>query len=538
MPWIDTSKIDREDVNRLSDMERLQVYNGLDCGITFECFNSLRADMDGISHREAAELIYGFERAMMAPSFVLSRRGVLVDDRWRNIVRGELEAELGIHDNRFQRLAEAVWDKPFADRNKIGKKSEGTFETFSLNYNSHDQLKEFFYETLKCPIRYSYVKGETKVTVNREALEWFDENAKWGGIFARYIIKMRDLEKKIGVLKKQISPDGRMRCSYNVAGTETGRWSSSEDPFGDGDNLQNWTKKMRRCVVADPGYKLFSFDYAQAESFVTGGLALRDGGDRAYLEACESGDLHTAVTKEVWTEINWSGDPVLDKEKAEEIYYFALTRRDISKRLGHGSNYLGSAAHLAKITRTDKDSVINFQWKYFKKFMGIKRYHNKQIARVQMDRHVETALGRFRTFFGHPQDAATHRKAIAFDPQSTVGDMLNLGLWQVWYELDEWGPSKGPIQLLLQVHDNIVFQMPDNPDDPLNHQRQATTVKRVQELLSIPLNFASEAIVVPVDVESGWNWAPKKADKTNVDGLIPWSAAVPDDRRRKFHPAT
>ena len=56
-----------------------------------------------------------------------------------------------------------------------------------------------------------------------------------------------------------------------------------------------------------------------------------------------------------------------------------------------------------------------------------------------MERCVQTALGRYRTFFGHPQDGATHRKAVAFDPQSTVGDMLNLGLWLVWHELDRSG---------------------------------------------------------------------------------------------------
>ena len=51
---------------------------------------------------------------------------------------------------------------------------------------------------------------------------------------------------------------------------------------------------MRRCVVADPGYKLFSIDYSQAESFVTGGLAFRDGGDRAYLMPV---DLETYIQR-------------------------------------------------------------------------------------------------------------------------------------------------------------------------------------------------------------------------------------------------
>src|SRR5262245_20740338 len=131
-----------------------------------------------------------------------------------------------------------------------------------------------------------------------------------------------------------------MRCSYNVAGTETGRWSSSEDPFGDGDNLQNWTKKMRRCVVADEGYKIFSIDYSQAESFVVGGCAVRDGRDKNYLEMCRSGDLHTAVCKEVWPNLGWTGDMGKDREIAEQPFYFALSYRDTEKRFGHGTNYI------------------------------------------------------------------------------------------------------------------------------------------------------------------------------------------------------
>lgn len=534
MPWLNSAELQRD---KMIGMDALQAYNGLDCCLTFEIWESEFSDMESVKHSEQAKLVYGFERAMQGPSFTMSRRGVLVDKTWRGIVRSGLERELGVCDSRFQRLAEGVWDKPYEDRNKVGKKSEGTLTTFSLNYNSPDQLKQFFYEALQIAPRYTLDKGDMKVTTNREALEWIDENSKYGGIFARYIMKMRDLGKKIGVLKKKLSPDGRMRCSWNVAGTETGRWSSSEDPFGDGDNLQNWTKKMRRCVVADPGYKMFSIDYSQAESFVTGGVAFRDGRDKSYLTACRSGDLHTAVTRQIWTDLPWTGDPLQDRQIAEQPYYFGLSYREVEKKLGHGTNYLGGAPHLAKITRTDKESILNFQTNYFAKFPGIKSYHMRQIARVQMERAVQTTFGRYRTFFGHPQDSGTHRKAVAFEPQSTVGDMLNLAMWLVWYELDEWGPSKGPLQLLLQVHDNIVFQVPDHPEDPDNEAKQRAIVDRVLELLRVELFFGSEVIVVPADVECGWNWSPVKIDKANVDGLASWSRDRGDTRTRQSQPS-
>jgi DNA polymerase I-like protein with 3'-5' exonuclease and polymerase domains len=525
MPWIDSATISRG--KSLDEMIALQVYNGLDCAVTFEVWESLWRDLLTVEHSENASLVYGFERAMQAPSFVMSRRGVLVDKMWRGIVRSELSNQLAALDAKFQRLAEAVWGIPYSGKKPLNVYGESK-RAFALNYNSPQQLKEFFYESLGVEPIYTYEKGNAKITVNREALESL-QSYYWAAPFARFIISMRDLKKKIDVLSKALSADGRMRCSYNVAGTETGRWSSSQDPFGSGDNLQNWTKKMRRCVVADPGKKLWSVDLAQAESFVTGGLAYRDGRDRAYLDACRSGDLHTGVTREIWPDLGWTGDKEADKALAESPFYHALSYRDTSKRLGHGSNYFGKPPHMAKQTKIDKESVATFQLKYFRRFKGIKSYHMMQANRLQMDYYVTTALGRQRHFFGRPDDDSTLRKAIAFDPQSTVGDLLNLGLWRVWYELDTWGPSKGPLELLLQVHDNIVFQLPDDPGSE-------KIVLRVLELLKIPLHYSDETVEIPADVECGWNWCPQKVDKKNADGLIPWKGIGTDGRVRNSKP--
>jgi DNA polymerase-1 len=514
-------------------MTALQIYNGLDCCVTFEIWESLHADLAVVDHSSNAQLVYGFERAMQAPSFVMSRRGVLVDRMWREVVRGELEGDLRRHDSRFQRLAEAVWGIP-----TNGKKPLNVYNgehpqrgvPFSLNYNSPQQLREFFYGALNVDPIYTYDKGNAKITANREALERLQEFRR-AAPFARYIVLMRDLKKKIDVLTKNLSADGRMRCSYNVAGTETGRWSSSQDPFGSGDNLQNWTKRMRRCVVADPGKKLYSIDLSQAESFITGGCAYRDGRDKAYLEACRSGDLHTAVTKEIWPDLGWIGEKEADKEIAERPFYHALSYRDTTKRIGHGTNYYGKPPHLSKTTGLDRDSVTVFQNKYFKRYPGIRMYQNMQANRLQMDFKVTTALGRTRYFFGRPDDDANLRKAIAYEPQSTVGDYLNLGLWRVWHDLEAWGPSHGPVELLLQVHDNIVFQIDDDPD------LEAAVLPWVLELLRIPVQYRDETVVIPADVECGWNWAPIKVDKKNVDGLIPWTGPGLDKRTRQSTPS-
>jgi DNA polymerase I-like protein with 3'-5' exonuclease and polymerase domains len=121
-----------------------------------------------------------------------------------------------------------------------------------------------------------------------------------------HILALRDIAKKIGVLKTSIDPDGRMRTSYNIAGTTTGRFSSSLSDFGTGGNLQNLEERLRRPFVADPGMKFAYIDLEQAESRLVGAIEWNLFGDGRYLDACESGDLHTSVCRLAWTELPWT----------------------------------------------------------------------------------------------------------------------------------------------------------------------------------------------------------------------------------------
>ena len=137
------------------------------------------------------------------------------------------------------------------------------------------------------------------------------------------LLELRDLAKIISVLRTPLSPDGRMFCSFNVAGTETNRWNSSKSIYDLGTNLQNITERLRRMFIPDPGYVFLSPDLAQAESRAVAYLS----GDEAYIKACESSDLHTLVASMVWHELPWSGDPKRDREIADRKFY-----RDYSYR--------------------------------------------------------------------------------------------------------------------------------------------------------------------------------------------------------------
>ncbi len=130
---------------------------------------------------------------------------------------------------------------------------------------------------------------------------------------------MRELAKKISVLKTEIDGDGRMRTSYNIAGTDTGRFSSSFSEFGTGGNLQNIEEGLRSIFIADPGYKWAKCDAKSGESFVVGAIEWNLFDDPRYLEACETGDPHTAVARICWPSLSWTGQLKQDKARRNSI---------------------------------------------------------------------------------------------------------------------------------------------------------------------------------------------------------------------------
>src|SRR6185312_5176356 len=197
-----------------------------------------------------------------------------------------------------------------------------------------------------------------------------------------------------------LDPDGRMRCSYNVVGTENGRWSSSKNAFGRGTNLQNVTPPMRRMFCADDGYRFVSTDLEQAESRLVAGLVWATTGDDTYWRACLSGDLHTTVARMTWPELGWTDDPKANRKVADtpsrELPKFSY--RDISKRLGHGSNYRGSPFGIAQAVGVPPNIVEDFQRRYFNAFPAIPHWHEWCKRQLVDHQFLDTPLGRRRWF--------------------------------------------------------------------------------------------------------------------------------------------
>lgn len=465
------------------------VYNALDCCVTHEV--GLAQDPQ---IKANSALIYSFERAMQAPALEMMIRGIKVDPALQQTMILEYEAKQARLQHILNQMANAVWER-------------------NLNSNSPKQLEEFFYTIMRLPVQTKRkANGKYGPTTDREALEKLRIHFLSRPII-NTILAIRDHTKLLSVLRSGIDKDGRIRASYNVAGTETGRWSSSSNAFGGGTNLQNITEKLRTIFVADPGMKFAYIDLEQAESRAVAAIVYLLFGESEYLDACESGDLHTTVARMVWTGLPWTGELFHDKRTiAGQIFYRDFTYRDMAKRGGHGTNYYGTPYTMARHLKVETEAMERFQRSYFEAFPGIRKWHHAVAKQLQLQGYLTTLLGRKRFFFGRRNDDTTLREAIAYNPQSTVGDILNLGAWRVW--------KANKVQMLAQIHDAILIQYPEKDEDKI--------IPQVLDLITVPIPLGNRDLIIPSEAQVGWNWNHKS--ENNPDGLSEFTGH--DDRIR------
>jgi DNA polymerase-1 len=494
----------------------LLAYCGLDSLLTHEIWQKLEPQLDDV---------YRFERLQLGPVMSLMRRGFAVDEAARDAaVLGPTGLSARAYRlggmTRIVKGGKGTWK--ITDENALLQRLAKIIWGEGLNYHSDTQLKAFFYgdHGLRIPEIKESKKGVTKVVVNRNALEKIVDGYVRGAFFAAIILRLRDLEKQIEVLTKGLSPDGRFVPSYNIGGTDTWRWSSSKHPYRHSSNGQNIDPALRHIFVADPGRLFLYTDLQGAESRVVAYLS----GDAAYIRAVESGDVHTAVAKMVWPELPWTGDAKKDREIADQEYWNGKSYRDISKMCGHASNYFATPWTIARQGKIAVAVAEEFQRKYFKAFPGIRKWQQWVAGQLQEHGQITNPFGMTRTFWDREWDDATLRKAIAFGPQSTVGTLLNVGLYQVWQTLephDAWVHA--------QIHDAIVSSVEEKKLD--------TVGRSILHLLTVPIEVTDihgvqRTLVIPPEAEVGRNWGKQVFDKAgnlvgNPEGLRKWKPSSP-----------
>jgi DNA polymerase I-like protein with 3'-5' exonuclease and polymerase domains len=478
------------DPTSLSDFEREMAYNGLDCCITREVYEAIKFGHNELTTNEAQT--YALSKALQGPVLEMNARGVLVDQGRRTEVLEEY----------YDALAQLERQLELIVLDGVGMKW--------FNWRSNDDLKLLFYTHLQIP----EIKRYGRPTVDRAALEKMEAYTITKQIIA-HMSTMRELAKDIGVLKTDIDTDGRMRTSYNIAGTNTGRFSSSYSEYGTGGNVQNIKESLRSIFIADPGYKFAKFDAKSGESYVVGGIEWNLFNDPIYLDAVDSGDVHTAVARICWPGLKWTNDLSKDKDIAETKFYRHLSHRDMCKKLGHGSNYGGKAETLSQQTKLPINIVRQFQPKYFDAFPSHERWQEWVKGQVWTKGYLINLMGRKRWFLGRRNDPDVIREAIAFDPQGSLADIVNIGMLNTW--------RKRPAILMMQDHDATTWMYHEELEDQI--------VPQLRQMLAVDVPLKNgRTLSIPYDCQVGWNRGKYDARK-NPNGLINFKGH--DDRQRQ-----
>lgn len=504
-------------------------YNGYDTMVTREVFDTIAPRLDNTTRRT-----YEFEMATQAPAMAMMRRGVLVDQAARFRALKELEKEFETSQGNVNALIpEGKWTRtqivtakviPCSDgkQHKWPRGVEDTPEKCCekcgtsrlthapLNAMSPDQVSELFYEQFGYRQLYNK-KGN--VSTDDDTLQKIARQHPEAAKLVDAILETRGINKQHGVMNSAVSADSRMRSSFNVGAPETGRWSSSENAYHEGTNLQNITEKLRYIFIADPGLDLFYADLEQAESKCVAYLA----GDQNYIDAHNNGDVHTYAARMIWPKLPWTGDLKKDKIIAEDLHPDwdpEHSYRYNAKRIQHGSNYGLTPFGLAMLAHIPVKAAEEAQAAYFQGFPMIPAWQRATIKELLDTHTITTPLGRRRQFFGRPWDKHVQRQAIAQVPQSMVADILNLALWRVWNELDT-SPGLPPdprqpngVWLLAQVHDAILGEVRHKDD---------ATIQRVLDLMQIPVLVGGRVMTIGVDCKVGQNWG--KYSQDNLGGM-------------------
>jgi DNA polymerase-1 len=470
---INTSTITPEEIH--DQWTRDQIYNGLDCCVTAECLNAMVPQLDG--HTRST---YNFSRSLQGPALEMSLRGVRVDR---------------------VRLAEVIdefYDKiDFLERNLSRIVLEGV-GMLGFNWRSTDDRQTLFYDKLGIPV----IRNKGRPTTDRAAREKMAQYTIAKPIIT-HMNAIADLAEKIKKLKTEVDPDGRIRTTYNIAGTNTGRFSSSLSAFGTGGNLQNVEESLRSIFIADRGMKFAKCDAKSGESYIVGAIEGNLFNDWTYLDAIQSGDIHTTVAKLCWPDSGWTGDIKRDKELAGRPFYRHHSYRQVAKKLGHSSSYGGQPDTLAKANGLPIDVVIQFQPRYFNAFPAHKHWQQSVDSALRRTGFLVSLTGRKRWFFGRRNNPDVLREAISFDPQGSLADIVNTAMRHIWHQ--------NYVTIMMHEHDALTFQYPAELED--------TIIPRIMQdlIVTIPLKHGRE-LRIPYDCKVGWNKGEYDAS-TNPEGL-------------------
>ena len=437
-------------------------YGAADADITLRLALELEPE---ISEKGLGELMKHLEMPLITVLAAMEREGVGVDVDFFKEMSGKL-------DQRILQLEKTIYDV-----------AGGLF-----NINSTQQLSDTLFIKLELPHDGLRKTKSGHFSTAADVLLGLKERDETG-IIAE-IIEYRELRKLkstyVDALPGMVNKKtGRIHTSYHQTGAITGRLASSSP------NLQNIPirteigQQIRRGFVARPGWTFLAADYSQVELRVLAHICQDDALVQAFRD---DQDIHTTTAAAVF------GVPV------EDVDY---NQRRFAKAVNFGLIYGMGAFRLARdsdLTRHEAEAYIDA---YFDRFPGIRQYLDETKLKARTDGYVETLLGRRRYFpvfksrqrINRQIEMRAEREAVNHPIQGTAADIIKIAMIRLHEQLNQSYQAR----MLLQVHDELVLEVPDS---------------EMEELRPLVIETMSTAypLDVPLKVEasSGKNWLELK----------------------------
>jgi DNA polymerase-1 len=438
-------------------IDKATEYAAEDADVTLRLWKALKARLPA----EHVTTVYEtLERPLIPVLARMERRGISIDREVLSRLSGEFAQKQGALEDEIGRLAGAP-----------------------LNPASPKQIGDVLFGQMGLP-------GGTKTRTGQWATgaRALEDLAEQGHELPRKILDWRQVSKLrstyTDALPGFVNPQThRVHTSYALAATTTGRLSSSEP------NLQNIPvrtddgRKIRRAFVAEPGNKLVSADYSQIELRLLAEIADIPPLKQAFRDGL---DIHAMTAAEMF------GVPV--KDMPGEV-------RRRAKAINFGIIYGISAFGLANQLGIEREEAGAYIKKYLERFPGIRDYMEETKAFCRKNGYVLTLFGRKCHYpeinNANPSIRAfNERAAINARLQGSAADIIRRAMIRIEPALAK---AKLKAQMLLQVHDELVFEVPQDEVD-----RTLPVIKRVME--DAPMPAVSLSVPLSVDAHAADNW--------------------------------
>lgn len=420
--------------------------------------------------RPGSEFIY---RKLIEASNVYGKvelTGVMVDMPYLEELEFELEQEIKRAQKHMEEVVEAIWDPNQYVFDTGAKKVPKEF-----NINSPKQLKWLLETSL----------GTKIDSTDAATIEELDKQAKAGYFkdaahteFLEAISTLRSLSKfqdtYVQGYRKELCRDLRLRCSFNLHGTETGRLSASNP------NLQNVPRnpRIKNLLRAAPGYRLVQLDYSQAELRVLAHLSDDDFMKQVYIDGK---DLHSQVAIEMF-------GPDFTKED-----------RNLAKTINFGIAYGRGPLSIANMFGIDFEQAAKMIQDWFRPMPKVKAWIDNQRAMAIRGDLCTTPFGRERTFVVTGENLHHVQNEYTNTPiQSVASDLTMFSVLEIYEHLLQRNIDA---RVVLTVHDSIILEVVNDTD----------VIKRVIEDCThimglVPRKYLETTIPFVADAEVGTNW--------------------------------